>query len=331
MRLIQRKMKRIKVITMVLAALLINTAIVFSQNQKNNFRSFKGNERGAHISKLSDDQKAALKEVHEKYAESLKELRLEIAEAQAHQKTLMGKANPDETAILKNVGSVSKMKGEMSKKMLAMKLETQKLINPEGKMMRSGFGQHQGRKGMRGQGHNRSMNQGKSSPESRFAQKNRRGGHGDGQFAQGNKSQRMSKEKMQGKRNHANGIQKKSGSMKGQAEGRMRSENRRGNQKEKFLTEDQIASMKEIKIKNHQRVVDLRNELNELNVHQKTILSQKEVNLKDAYKNLDKITSLKTELAKMHAQSQLEFRSLLSEEQKAKMGHMKKRMHNKRG
>ncbi len=330
-------MKRIKLITMVLTAMFVNSAVTFAQDKNNEFQSFKQEEKRLEGSRLNEDQRNALKAVHEKYSESIQDLKQQVAEAKAHQRTLMGKAVADEAAILKNVETIAKLDGEISKKMLAMKTEAKGVLGQEGERMRHGFAmgnahQRPNSQGQHGKGNSKQFKgQGADRGNGLAMQRGDRGNHmaqrasnrrmGEGVNSQ-MKERRMathqeSGRRMNDQRARVEGNQKNKGQQRGNGQG--------------MFTEDQKTAMKELRLENAQALTDLKNELNELQVRQRSILMKEEVNLKEANKNIDKMTSIKTDIAKIQAKSKIEFQALLTPEQKVKMSAMKSHVQSKRG
>lgn len=304
------KMKNTRFFTALIVTTLVSTSMVIGQNRQNGakLQKQKGHER---FSRLDDAQKSSLKEIHAKYGVELKQMKLEMAEMQAQQKTLFGNANPNESKLVANAQDMAEMQGEMSKKMLAMRLEMKAIVKPEGDMMgRAGFHQKDGakkgdRKPMQGKQGRGDMKKG-SGERQEMAQAVRRSGNKE--FAGNGKANKQSNKGDKMRKNRSRKEGKEAGN---------------------FFTDEQHLAMQNLRMANHQQVTDLKNQLNELQVHQKNILAQNEVNVKAANKNIDAMTKLKSELAGIQVKSKLEMQSLLSDEQKAKMSMRKsgKRMH----
>lgn len=64
---------------------------------------------------------------------------------------------------------------------------------------------------------------------------------------------------------------------------------------------------------------DLRNQINELQVKQKALLSEDQVNLKDVNKNIDEIAKLKAQIMKVRVNAQVDILKQLSPEEKEKV------------
>ena len=78
----------------------------------------------------------------------------------------------------------------------------------------------------------------------------------------------------------------------------------------------------------------LRNELNEFNARQHTLITTEKPDMAAINKNLEKIGDVKTEMAKLQAKHRLEMRAQLSDEQKLKFDnfmHMMKMHESRKG
>lgn len=107
-------------------------------------------------------------------------------------------------------------------------------------------------------------------------------------------------------------------------------ENRKGPMDRLNLTDAQKEEFKKSMMALQKELKPLRNELDELNAHQKTLVSADQPDLKAINKNLDKIGELKTEMAKIQVKHRLDMRAQLTEEQQMKFDMFKGKMkHNK--
>lgn len=86
-------------------------------------------------------------------------------------------------------------------------------------------------------------------------------------------------------------------------------------QKANFLTEEQKETMKKLRLETEKELKPLKNELREIMAHQKTLTTADNADLKAINKNIDKISGVKAEMAKIKAKQHQAFRSQLSEEQ----------------
>lgn len=87
------------------------------------------------------------------------------------------------------------------------------------------------------------------------------------------------------------------------------------NQRESFFTEEQKETIKQMRLETAQKVKPLKNELRELHARQQTLTTAENADLKDIHKNIEKISAVKTEMAKIQATHLQEIRKMLSEEQ----------------
>lgn len=100
-------------------------------------------------------------------------------------------------------------------------------------------------------------------------------------------------------------------------------------QKENFLTDEQKEAVKKIRLETAKEVKPLKNQLHELQARQQTLTTDENADLKAINKNIDKISEVKTEMAKIMAKQHQEVRSLLTEEQRLKMDSRKPKFDRK--
>lgn len=98
-----------------------------------------------------------------------------------------------------------------------------------------------------------------------------------------------------------------------------------------FLTEEQKETVKKLRMETEKELKPFKNELREAMAHQQTLTTADNADLKAINKNIDKMSDIKSEMAKIKAKQHQAFRSQLTEEQlikfdsrKSKMNHMKK-------
>lgn len=101
-------------------------------------------------------------------------------------------------------------------------------------------------------------------------------------------------------------------------------------EKAPFFTEEQKEAMKQIRLETAKEMKPLRNQLRELNARQQTLTTSEEANLDAIYENIEKMSEVKTEMAKIRARQHQEVRGLLTEEQLLKFD-IRKEMMQKRG
>lgn len=93
-----------------------------------------------------------------------------------------------------------------------------------------------------------------------------------------------------------------------------------------FFTEEQKAAMKEIRLETAKEMKPLRNQLRELNAHQQTLTTAEESDMNAIYENIEKMSEVRTEMAKIRAKQRQEARGLLTEEQLLKFDNRRQMM-----
>lgn len=96
-------------------------------------------------------------------------------------------------------------------------------------------------------------------------------------------------------------------------------------ERQNFFTEDQKETMKKLRLETAKEIKPLKNELRELHAKQQTLTTADNADLKAINKNIDKMSELKAEMAKIKAKQHQQVRSMLSEEQLIKFDAMKER------
>jgi Spy/CpxP family protein refolding chaperone len=92
---------------------------------------------------------------------------------------------------------------------------------------------------------------------------------------------------------------------------------RRGNRSfENELTADQKKAIKEIRLKAAKESKPLKYKLKELKAHQETLMNEDQPNLNAINANIDEMSKLKNQLAKIKAKTRIEVLSQLTDEQK---------------
>jgi Spy/CpxP family protein refolding chaperone len=99
----------------------------------------------------------------------------------------------------------------------------------------------------------------------------------------------------------------------------------------KLFTDEQMETMKTYRLEAAKKVKPLRNELRELMAHQQTLTTADNADLKAINNNIDKMSAVKTKIAKIMAAQHQQIRSLLDEEQLLKFDSMKNNMRQKKG
>lgn len=85
---------------------------------------------------------------------------------------------------------------------------------------------------------------------------------------------------------------------------------------ENGLSEEQKAAIKEIKIQGEKEAKPLKYKLNELKARQQTLINEDKPDMKAINSNIDEMTKIKNQLAKIKAKERVEVLSKLTEEQK---------------
>jgi Spy/CpxP family protein refolding chaperone len=99
----------------------------------------------------------------------------------------------------------------------------------------------------------------------------------------------------------------------------------------KMFTDEQMETMKTYRLETAKKVKPLKNELRELMAHQQTLTTADNADLKAINNNIDKISAVKTKIAKIMAAQHQQVRALLDEEQLLKFDNMKNNRHNQKG
>lgn len=90
-----------------------------------------------------------------------------------------------------------------------------------------------------------------------------------------------------------------------------------------FFTQEQKEQVKQLRLETAKKVKPLKNELRELMAHQQTLTTADKADLKAINKNIDKMSDIKADIAKIVAAQHQEIRSLLTEEQLIEFDSMK--------
>jgi Spy/CpxP family protein refolding chaperone len=92
------------------------------------------------------------------------------------------------------------------------------------------------------------------------------------------------------------------------------------------LTDAQKEAFKQSRLATQKQLQPIRNELGEAEAHQKTLMSAEKPDLAAVNKNIERIGSLKVEMAKIRAKNHMDMRAQLTEEQRLKFDAMKGKM-----
>ena len=92
------------------------------------------------------------------------------------------------------------------------------------------------------------------------------------------------------------------------------------------LTDAQKEAFKQSRLAMQKQLQPIQNELGEAEAHQKTLMSGEKPDLVAINKNIEKIGSLKVEMAKIRAKNHIDMRAQLTEEQRLKFDAFKGKM-----
>lgn len=89
------------------------------------------------------------------------------------------------------------------------------------------------------------------------------------------------------------------------------------------LNEEQQEALKALQLKHHKSMKPMRNQMAELRLKQRNLMSEDEVNLNAVNKLIDQQSELSAKMQKMRAAHQVESRAILSEEQQMRLEQRK--------
>jgi len=96
------------------------------------------------------------------------------------------------------------------------------------------------------------------------------------------------------------------------------------------LTDAQQTQLKEMRTAHMKEMMPLRNELKERNAHLQTLQTADKPNMNEIYAEIDKIGTIKTNMAKKHADFRQEVRKILTDDQRIYYDMHAGQMHKKR-
>jgi Spy/CpxP family protein refolding chaperone len=111
----------------------------------------------------------------------------------------------------------------------------------------------------------------------------------------------------------------------------MRMDKQRGGENGLDLTDAQKEAFKQSMLAMQKQLQPIRNELGEARAHQKTLTSVEKPDMNAINKNIEKMGSLKTEMAKIQAKHHLEMRNQLTDEQRLKFDRFEHRRKDGKG
>ena len=92
-------------------------------------------------------------------------------------------------------------------------------------------------------------------------------------------------------------------------------QNHQRGEHQQFFTDEQQETLKSMRLETAKKVKPLKNQLRELQAHQQTLTTADDADLTAINKNIEKMSGVKTEIAKIMAAQHQQVRSILSEEQ----------------
>jgi Spy/CpxP family protein refolding chaperone len=111
----------------------------------------------------------------------------------------------------------------------------------------------------------------------------------------------------------------------------MRMDEQRGHENALDLTDAQKEAFKQSMLAMQKQLQPIRNELGEARAHQKTLTSVEKPDMNAINKNIEKMGSLQTEMAKIQTKYHLEMRAQLNDEQRLKFDRFDHRKRNGNG
>jgi Spy/CpxP family protein refolding chaperone len=120
-------------------------------------------------------------------------------------------------------------------------------------------------------------------------------------------------------------------SFRGQNKEMRMNDHQRGPQNGLNLTDAQKDAFQKSRLEMQKQLQPLRNELGEVKAHQKTLMTADKPDISSINKNIEKLGSIRVEMAKIEAQHRLDMRAQLTDEQRLKFDMHKGRMMQQRG
>jgi Spy/CpxP family protein refolding chaperone len=111
----------------------------------------------------------------------------------------------------------------------------------------------------------------------------------------------------------------------------LRADEQKGPEKGLGLTDEQKESFKQSRIALEKKLRPLRNELNEAEAHQKTLLDTDKPDLAAIDKNIEKIGGIKVEIEKLRTKNRLDMLAQLTDEQRLKFAAFREHFGHEKG
>ena len=231
---------------------------------------------------LNEEQKEQMKEARIAFAKTTINLKNELGELHAKQRTLFSSAKPNMKQIYANADKISDLKNQMKKEEIGMKLDIRSFLTEEQQVMMANRLKH--KKGVR-HGKKGQMGQAKRSEMGRKQQGIQKGERGLQQRKKGSEFKLKAGKQMRKDRNMLD------------------------------LSDDQKAQMKEIRLAHLKETKDLRNELEVIRLKQKHLMTAEKIDKNSIMENVDRSSDIQNQLAKKQIDNKMEIREILTEDQ----------------
>lgn len=231
---------------------------------------------------LSDAQKQQMREARIALAKASIDYKNELGEMQARQRTLLSAKQPNMNQIYANADKIADLKNQLLKERLAMKLDVRSFLSERQQMMMANRpmrnkGTRQAERGNRGQAYRCEM----VGRKQQMCKGDRRG-----QFA-----------------NKGKGWKHKAGNRMGKEYALL------------GLSEEQNLQMDELWMAHFSETKEIRNELEEIRLKQKHLMTADNPNKSSIMANVDRLTVVQKLLAKKKIDHKMQVREILTDDQ----------------
>ena len=269
--------KRSISILSLVAFLFLGMSGLQAQQEKRDFK-----QRGDQTSVLNEVQKEQMKEARIAFAKATIDLKNELGELHAKQRTLFSAEKPNMKEIYANADKISELKNQIKKEEIGMKLDIRSFLTEEQQMKMAKHSKHRkgvmrDKKGQMGQANRAEMGIAKQGM--------RKGDRGE----------------QQGKKGY--GIKQKAGKQMGKDRNML------------DLSDEQKAQMKEIRVAHLKETKELKNELEVIRLKQKHLMTAEKVDKNSIMDNVDRLSNIQNQLAKKQIDNKMEIREILTEDQ----------------
>lgn len=274
-------MKRInKNIAVIGVVSLLMCLGVANLNAQKNIHSKKDCSKGM---EFSDQQKEKIKESKVEFAKATKDLKNELNELRAHQKTLMSAEKPDTKVIYTNIDKATDLKNKLRKEQIAMELDVRSVLTDDQKRMMANCPMRN--MGMRQAGKGRLEN-GQARICGNAVCFNNGFGKGEGRGC-GNRNE-FGRKGMQQDCPNSNWMN---------------------------LSDEQKVQMQVLRVAHMKESKSLRDEAEELQLKQKHMMTSENIDEKLIMANIDRLSVIQNKLAKMKVDHKMEIRKIFTEDQ----------------